>query len=156
MKKFVLLSLFLTSLIHISCTAEKGKETIPEKETIFKAVSKTVEDNCKFLTDENLEKFLSTIHSESLGYQDAKKDPKQLFDQYDLVYTITSKKLLGYDSDYAYIRVTQVTKKVKGPAFRDNSIDVIHVLKKENGIWKIWSGCLLSIQYLENSEKTEN
>ena len=39
----------------------------------------------------------------------------------------------------ATLHVIQTTEKVSGPDFRNNRLDVVHTLKKHNGLWKVYS-----------------
>jgi xanthine dehydrogenase molybdenum-binding subunit len=47
------------------------------------------------------------------------------------------------------VRVTQVTRKVSGPAFRDNRATLLHALRKSGGQWKFYNTVVLKIEYLD-------
>ena len=115
---------------------------------ISKEVKQVIQDNIKYLNDEDLGKCMSTIHSKSRGYATNKKQTENLFQRYDLSYKIDKTAFVAKDKDYAYVRVIQTTKKLKGPAFRDNKIEILHILKMEGDQWKIWTSAILKIEYL--------
>ena len=66
-----------------------------------------------------------------------KKIDTIIFSQYDLSYTLLDFKVISVKNDTAIIEIRQETKKIKGPAFRDNIITAVHTLKKRPNGWKI-------------------
>ena len=72
----------------------------------------------------------------------------QLFPAYDVKYELIDYQFIGEDSEYAYVKVKQRTKKISGPAFQDNEVEALFVFKQENGTWKLWTQANLSISYL--------
>ena len=135
---FCLLTLF-TSLV---LAKDDGKETIKTE------LHKNFSDSIKALHSENLDGYMSTIHDSSLVYSPTKQAMTNIFKTYDLKYEILKYALVAVDSDYAYMRVLQSTKKIKGPAFRDNKVDALHVFKKKKDKWLLWQTSLLSIEYI--------
>jgi uncharacterized membrane protein len=47
------------------------------------------------------------------------------------------------------VKYVQITKKVSGPAFRDNKVTGIHILKKSDGKWKIYNTEIKDVKYLD-------
>lgn len=46
-------------------------------------------------------------------------------------------------------RVKLATKKVTGPDFQDNELDLIQVFRKEDGEWKFWSQTILEVRPID-------
>lgn len=97
---------------------------------------------------EEMPRVLATVHTQSPGYLANNDIGRQIFPAYDLKYELMNFKYLITDGDYALARVLQKTSKVKGPAFRNNLIDLIVLFKQEKGKWKLWSQVILGIEYL--------
>ncbi len=112
-------------------------------------IEKAINDNLTYLQEEDVEKSMSTIHSQSLSYLPTKNIISQLFGTYKLSYEIISYDFIASDSDLAYARVKQRTTKISGPAFKNNEIDMVQIFKQESGKWKLWSQANMSIDYIE-------
>ncbi|MFH1061705.1 MAG: hypothetical protein V1747_02305 [Candidatus Omnitrophota bacterium] len=97
---------------------------------------------------EEMSRILACVHTLSPGYSATKDVGNQNFPIYDLKYELMNFKYLALDGDYALARVLQKTSKVKGPAFKNNLLDLIVVFKQENGQWKFWSQVILGVEYL--------
>jgi len=116
---------------------------------ISEALKKVVMDNFKGYEEENLEKVMNTVHSQSPGYIQTKELSKQIFPYYDLKYQLLSFNFIATDGDYALARGKQKTVKIEGPAFQNNIVDLIYVFKQENGQWKFWSQAILETKFVE-------
>lgn len=107
------------------------------------------ERQIKGLNTKNLDLAMSVISEEdSSTYEKTKEVTQKLLDTYDLDITINKLDILNILGDTAKVSVTQTTKKIKGPAFRDNKLVYDNRLKKINGHWKIVSSKIVNIQYL--------
>lgn len=111
-------------------------------------IEKVILDNLKYTQNENVDAVMGDMHSQSPAYLSTQQVLQQLFPAYDLKYELLKYTLVGVDSDYAYARIKQSTKKVSGPAFQDNEIEMLTVFKKENGKWKFWTQANLSITFI--------
>lgn len=129
-------------LITIASTLQAQNDDAAQIELLIR-------ENLQATQDEDLERMLSTIHTQSPSYEQTKKMCAPLFEQYDLSYTLINFSYIGSDGEYAVARIKQITAKVNGPAFNNNQLDVMHVFRKENGQWKFWSQAMLEITYLE-------
>ena len=126
---------------------------LPQAEDVAAAVKKTLEKNLDGLEKENLATAMSTVHPQSPLYAQTKKMTKPLMKVYDLKYEIVSYSYVGKDNPYVVVRVKQKATKVKGPAFRDNLVDAMHILRKDKGVWKIWQTAILEVKFLKNNLK---
>ena len=117
------------------------------KENIADEVKIAVLNNIEYTQNENMDKAMSSLHSQSPSYMPTKNMLKNVFGNYDLKYTLESYKYIAYDGDLAYVRVKQSTTKISGPSFHNNVIDAVQAYRKENGQWKLWSQMNINIEY---------
>ena len=122
--------------------------TYAEDQTTAKLIEDVLKANLNAGQQENLEAMLNTVHSQSPSYLMTKQEMIAIFDNFDISYELTYYKYIGQDNDYAVARARYTTKKISGYAFKDNEVDTIHIFKKENGEWKIWSAAILDVKYL--------
>jgi len=149
MKSFLLIiCLSFSSLLVLSSSANADTE-LPASAEITKALEKVIQENAKQMKAENIEGTMATIHSQSTLYASSKNFIARLFDIYELDYEIKSIKFIAHDEELAYVRVKQITKKVSGPAFKNNELDMLQIFKQENGEWKIWSQANMSVVFLD-------
>ncbi|HHI93227.1 MAG TPA: hypothetical protein ENK04_06895 [Gammaproteobacteria bacterium] len=105
-------------------------------------------NNLKYIQEEDADRSMSTMHSQSPAYLPTKNMLPQIFGSYKLSYELLSFKFIAYDGDLAYARVKQSTKKISGPAFRNNEIDMVQLFRKESGVWKLWAQVNIDIEYI--------
>lgn len=135
--KIGLLLLCFTPVAHAA-----HEEVAAELKTVVQA-------NLEATQGEDLDKVMATVHTQSPSYLGTKQAMPDLFENFDLNYNILSLKVVGTDDEYAYARVKQETKKVAGPAFRDNQVDMLQIFRKEDDKWKFWSQAILEIKFLD-------
>jgi len=124
-------------LFALSCSEEK-----------FNSPEAVVKANLKYMNEENLSGVMSTIHTQSNAYDATEKVIAELFDQYDLEYTIEKMEVVEEKEVSAVVSFTQVTKKKSGGDFRDNRISGQHIIKKDGNNWKIFITEIYSTEYL--------
>ncbi len=107
-----------------------------------------VHENINAMNSEDLEKVMATIDEESESYEATKQLAQRLFDTYDLHCELDSVRVIELTDEEAKVECVQLTKKVRGPAFRDNRIDFVHLLRKSDGKWKIYASKAKKIDYL--------
>lgn len=134
----ILAVVFFTLVI----TACSSKEEYLTPESVIKA-------NAAYMNEEDLKAAMSTIHPESPSYPATESMMKQIFDRYDLNFKIGSIKVLEQKDNDAKVEFTQVTKKIKGPDFKNNKATGIHTLKKDGSSWKIYSTEMTNIEFLD-------
>jgi len=123
--------------------------TLAQSETQT-AIEQVINDNLKYILEEDLELTLTTIHTQSPNYASSAQIMQQLFVAYDLKYEIVEINFIDVDDEYAYVRVVQKSEKINGPEFRNNILDALQVFKQEEGQWKLWTQANLAINYLDN------
>lgn len=128
--------------------ASKSTTKTIEVVDIGEQLNSLAEENLQYAESEDLQGYMSTIHSDAPGYSTTEQTMQNLFDTYDLNYELQSFEYLGRDGEYASARIEQLTEKISGPSFQDNITESKWRCKKENGEWKIWSTTLLDVTYL--------
>jgi hypothetical protein len=133
---------FVFALISIFVFACSNSEEYLTPESVIEA-------NAKYMTEENFDKVMDTIDKDSPAYASSESMVKKLFDLYDLNYKIISMKVINESNDEAQVEFVQETTKIKGPAFKNNRVDGVHILKRDDNSWKIYSTKITNIQYLD-------
>jgi PBP1b-binding outer membrane lipoprotein LpoB len=122
MKKLIIPAVFTGMLLISGCG-----------QTVEEEAKETVEVYMEAVENEELEtviEMLSTDHE----YEMPDLAFEMLFDSYDLDYDIESMKVITSDEDKVVIEVVQVTKKLSGPDFiQDSRVTATHTLVKEDG-----------------------
>jgi hypothetical protein len=111
-------------------------------------IKNAVYTNAKNLQSENLQKYLDDLYLTAAQKNQLKPGFQQLFKTYDLKYKITKFKILSKTKTTAKVSVTQITTKVKGPAFRNNQTVATHYLKLVKGKWKFTKSVVQTVKYL--------
>ncbi len=111
-------------------------------------IEQAILNNLAHTQNEDIAATMSDIHTQSPAYLATQQTLQQLFPAYELKYELLNYEFVGEDDEYAYAKVKQITKKVSGPAFQDNELEILMVFKRENGSWKLWTQANLSYRYL--------
>jgi hypothetical protein len=117
------------------------------EEDVSVAIKLVIMENLKATQAEDMDRMMKTIHTQSPSYLQTKQQIAPIFDNFDLSYRLLSYSYIGLDGEYAVARVKQATKKVSGPAFQNNELDLMQVFRKENGKWKFWAQAILEMKY---------
>ncbi|MYB65607.1 hypothetical protein F4X73_13030 [Candidatus Poribacteria bacterium] len=131
--------LTLCGLVLCGCTERKDLET---------ALYAVVLENLRAATEEDIDAYVDTMHSDAPTYQQTQQLTKQVFATHDLKYETHVFRYVEQDGDYAIARLEFSTTRIAGPEFKDNRLDTFHIFCKENGQWKIWSQVTLTVKYL--------
>ena len=122
---------------------------LPPDSDIPPDIMAALEENLRAADAEDLPAYMATIHEDSDLYGSTESLMENLFELYDLDYEVETVELVSLSGGEAKLRVTQVTRKVSGPAFRDNRVTVLHALRKSGGQWKFYNTVVLKIEYLD-------
>ncbi|MGJ9458534.1 hypothetical protein [Oceanobacillus sp. CF4.6] len=114
-------------------TEEDLQENLPEDEVLFTVI----ENNVNALTNGNQNEYKNTVHSESPVYDQTVDTMKQL-SPYQLDMELSGLSVEEKTEEEARVSFTQTTIKMEGSEFQNNKTSGIHVLKNENGNWKIY------------------
>ena len=135
------MKLLFSVLFILFVAACSGNIEYPTPESV-------INSNAEFLTQEDIEGAMSTIHPESAMLTNTENIMKQLFETYDLNYKIEKIEVVKNDSNEAEVDFVQLTTKISGPEFRNNRLTGKHFLKKHNNSWKIFITKATNIEYL--------
>lgn len=135
------LYLFLiTILLFNGCGTDKTEEEQAIKDVIYK--------NIEAGNNEDVAAYLSTMDKDNKNYDRAEDMMNKIFSTYDLHYQVKDLKVIELKDDVAKVQFVQITKKIKGPTFRDSRIEGIKTLHKTNGEWKIYDTQINKVDYL--------
>jgi ketosteroid isomerase-like protein len=113
-------------------------------------ITSVVYENIAAHNAEDIDRYMATIHPKSPGYDETKKMLGEMYQQFELKHTVTGVELLKVSGDRAEVSFTLTTRKVRGPAFRDNRIvGVFNLRQDDDGRWKLWGLDVDDIVYLE-------
>lgn len=138
-KKSILCFACLITVSLLGCSRQSDNPNDP---------AMVVQENIKAMNDENLDEAMATIDEQSASFDQTKVMAQRMFDLYDLKYELDSVRVIAQTEDEARVACVQTTRKLKGPAFRDNRINFVHTLRKADGIWKIYNSHMEKIDYL--------
>ncbi len=113
------------------------------------AVVQVLYDNINALNNEDIEGAMRTISPESGAYDDTKEITLQLFQDYDIRYTLESYKVLSITAEKALVEIVQVTVNNNDMPFDDNRMHATHELRPYQGQWKIYGTTIQNIDYLD-------
>ncbi|ADU32278.1 FxLYD domain-containing protein [Evansella cellulosilytica] len=135
---------------------EEIEEQEPEEEEISdeELIIEVIQLNLDAGNNEDIDLYMSTLHSDSPQYDLTREQLTQLFEVYDLQYTLDDIEVIEITGDEAEVRLIQTTEKLAGPEFQDNQVEALNRMKKENGEWKIYDTEIIEATYL-NDEDTE-
>jgi hypothetical protein len=108
-----------------------------------------VRENIRAMNSRDLDKTMATIDEQSEAYDKTKDLARRLFAAYDLRYELDSATVIEKTDENAKVECVQTTRKVSGPAFRDNRIRIVHLLRNVDGEWKIYGSQMQKIDYLD-------
>jgi len=114
----------------------------------IEAIKAAVYENLRAMQREDLEAYLATLDPGSPAFEDTKALTQDLFDTYDLKIELNSVQVINTSGNEAKVRVTETTRKIAGPDFKDNITTGIHTLRKSNGRWKLYISDVEKIEYL--------
>ncbi|MHB9288735.1 twin-arginine translocation signal domain-containing protein [Halobacteriales archaeon Cl-PHB] len=111
------------------------------------AVRTTLQDNIRGYETENLQLVRETTHPESPAYDSTIEQARRMFEEYELRYDLTIHSV-SIDGDRASAEVTQTTRKVSGPEFRDNRLRAVHRLRPYQSDWRVYSSQARDVEYI--------
>jgi len=137
-----LLYLFLfAALLFAGCGTERSKEE--------QAIKDVINKNIAAGNDEDVNAYMETIDKENRNYDRMQDMMNTIYSTYDLNYQVRDVKILELKDNEAKVQFVQITKKIKGPTFRNNRIIGIHTMHKTNGEWKIYDTQITKMEYLQ-------
>lgn len=132
--------LLIAILFYNGCGNDKSQDEQAIKDVIYK--------NIEAGNNEDVAEYISTMDKDNRNYDRLEDMMNKIFSTYDLHYQVKDLKITELKEDEAKVQFVQITKKIKGPTFRDNRIEGVHTLHKTNGEWKIYDTQITKMDYL--------
>lgn len=126
---------------------EAVEELTPEEEIIA-----FIHLHTQYANDQDIDKYMSTIHSESPYFAESYEQMEVVFDTYELEFIVDEVTVIEINGEEATVEVVQTTKKISGPEFHDNQSVMVNYLKKEDGLWKFLETEITDVIYLDEVE----
>lgn len=145
MKSLALFILMFATIVNCHADQPNNKQLA----TIEAEIKAIMDENLKSLQDENMDAMMATIHTDAPSKSQMKKIMTRIFKNYDLKYEILSYKFITFDGELAYVRVNQRTSKISGPTFKNNELEQVNILKRDEGKWKILTSAQLGLKFIK-------
>ncbi|MGB5531297.1 MAG: hypothetical protein WBQ32_15120 [Ignavibacteriaceae bacterium] len=171
MKSLLLILFSAFSVFFISCKSEEKEnsgitpkqgqnyvlppETKSPQETmqrqknldskVTEKILAVIRENLAATQAEDKERVLKTIHKDCPQRRSTVQGMEYVFRNFDMVYKLEQADVLEVSADEAKVYYVQTTRSLGGQGFQPNRSSGIHILKKENGEWKIFK-----TEYLSN------
>jgi len=122
--------------------SEQTQQSIQKQENIDPKVAAeliaVVKENIAATQAEDKERVLKTIHKDCPQRKSTIQGMEYIFKNYDMTYNLEKVEVLEITGDEAKVYYEQTTRAAKGQQFQPMRSKGIHILKKENGKWKIF------------------
>ena len=132
--------LLITILFFNGCSNDRAEEEQAVKDVIYK--------NIEAGNNQDVDAYIATMDKDNRNYDRLEDMMNKIFSTYDLHYQVKDLKVIELKDDEAKVQFVQITKKIKGPTFRDSRIEGVHTLHKPNGEWKIYDTQINKVDYL--------
>jgi hypothetical protein len=130
---------------------EEAEASIPEDEELFEVL----ERNIATIDDEDMTAHMETLHSESPGYAETEQIMEDMA-VYTLDIEVFDMEVEEKSEEEARVFYKQTSMKLDGPTYENNEITGIHVMRPEDGEWKIYDTEMMDYVALdENGEPLE-
>lgn len=130
-------------------TAGGNVVAVKAKDVIWPSVEEVLRSQISALNREDVAAYMSYIHPESPDYSSTRDKIEKVFLDYDLKHTLEKAEPVTLTDGEAKVHFVQLTEKLSGPAFRNNRMTGTHILRKDGGVWKIFSTVQDSLDYLD-------
>lgn len=127
---------------------QPAAEPEPDNQYDITAIVAAIYANVHGMIIEDIDLTMSTLHQDNPGFSGTRELIQKIFDYYDLHYEIRGIELLQYTPEMAVVQVVQRTMKASGPDFINNESVVLHTLKKDGRVWKIYGSAAKQITAL--------
>lgn len=111
-------------------------------------VTAVIYENLAAHNAEDIERYMATVHSRFPGRAEMRDTLEQMYATYDLKATVKGVEVTELSKNEAKVSFVLITKKVRGPAFRDNRIKGTFILRKEEDGWVLVNQEIDTIEYL--------
>lgn len=129
---------------------EAVEEEIDLPENDREAIEAVVQQNLEATENEDARGVLLTMHEESPGFDEEAitAELEQLFEHYDLEYELEILDV-RIENDEAEVDFQQTTRSIDNEDFDDNRITGTHIMRRQNGEWRIYDSLVEETELLE-------
>ena len=163
MKRILIIILFTSSLVIIGCKSEEEKietspkqgenyvlppqqehsqQTIQKQENIDPKVAAeiiaVIKENIAATQAENKNRVLKTIHKDCPQLRSTIQGMDYVFANFDMVFDLEKIEVIELSGEDAKVYYMQTTRAIRGQGYPPTRATGIHLMKKENGKWKIF------------------
>ena len=122
---------------------------VKASEVVWPSVEETVKSQLSALNREDVAGYMSYIHPDSPGALATRDNLAATFREYDLKTTLEKLEPVTLNDGEAKVHFVMLTEKLSGPAFRNNRVTGTHILRKDGGVWKVFSTVQDRLDYLD-------
>ena len=133
-------------LLHCQAIPLPPPQTNPD----IAKVKAVLQRNIRALNREDLPAYLNTLDRRTDKFARSKQLAQELQRTYDLHYQIRNIDVIEMADSQMKLRVVQETRKLKGPAFKNNRMVAVHTFQRLVDGWKIANTEIERIEYLES------
>ncbi|MFA1819563.1 hypothetical protein ACDX78_05050 [Virgibacillus oceani] len=130
---------------------EEAEMSVPEDEELFEVLDR----NITTMEEDDLKAHMETLHSESPGFAETEQIMEDMA-VYTLDIQVSDMEVEEKSEEEARVFYKQTNIKVDGPEYENNEITGVHVMRPEDGAWKIYDTELVDYVVVdENGEPLE-
>lgn len=131
-------------------TSSSEQETV-ELEVSDEELFSILEANVETLMKKDLDGYMDTIHSDSPVYATTRETIQELFN-YNLAIELSDLTVKEKSAEEAIVAYTQRTVELDGDAFENNETIGEHLLRLDDGNWKIYQSEVIAVNPLPQQE----
>lgn len=170
MKQILIIILFTFSLITIGCKSEEEKiettpkqgdtyvlppqqqqQTIQKQENIDPKIAAeliaVIRENIAATEAKDKDRVLKTLHKDCPQRRSTIQGMEYVFANFDMKFDLEQIEVLEVTGEDAKVYYMQTTRAIRGEGFPPTRASGIHLMKKEDGKWKIFK-----TEYLTNEQ----
>lgn len=170
MKQILIIILFTFSLITIGCKSEEEKiettpkqgdtyvlppqqqqQTIQKQENIDPKIATeliaVIRENIAATEAKDKDRVLKTLHKDCPQRRSTIQGMEYVFANFDMKFDLEQIEVLEVTGEDAKVYYMQTTRAIRGEGFPPTRASGIHLMKKEDGKWKIFK-----TEYLTNEQ----
>jgi len=132
-------------LIALTCLCAGMAQAQSEQ----KAIKAMFEKQASAMSTSNVAAYMSTIDPSVPAYSQTETMMTRLFSVYKLKATIERLKIGSVKGNTAQVEMVLLTKKLSGPAFKNNRTTITSTVNKRNGKWVTSNSTMDKIEYLK-------
>jgi hypothetical protein len=113
------------------------------------AITSVVFENIAAHNAEDVDRYIATMHTQSPNYSELSQALQGMYSTFDLQSTLSGVELLEVSAQEARVSFVLVTRKIQGPEFRDNRLEGVYILQKQDGAWRLRDQEIDTVEYLD-------